>query len=226
MLRSLKARSKNQMPLKNNLSDQPFNVPLLICLVASVGEKIVQLSLFCNLIFILGFSVKIMYFITFHVYILSLVYIRKRTRPMYNIGFLSFSLPQSLCFYTTSLAFLLKSLTNLSSLTLKERKIMEAILARRALLFTMSMGWLASFFLIHVYGDHSSMGQIFDSSYLDQMRKMQAYRPSSIRHDSSFSLATSLSPSPSSTGQPPVRKLMFRFTSWKILFISSLLPIS
>ncbi|KAF5474569.1 hypothetical protein F2P56_006457 [Juglans regia] len=78
---------------------------------------------------------------------------------------------------------------------------MEATMARRALLLSMSMT-LASFFLIHVYGEHSAVGQIPGSRYHDQMRKMQAFRVSSARHDS-VSLPLSLSPSLSSTGQPP-----------------------
>ncbi|KAG6641440.1 polygalacturonase QRT3-like [Carya illinoinensis] len=82
---------------------------------------------------------------------------------------------------------------------------MEATMARRALLLSMSVG-LASFFIIHVYGEHSPVGQIPGGRYHDQMRNMQAFRVSSVRHDS-VSRPLSLSPSPSFTGQPSVAAL-------------------
>lgn len=80
---------------------------------------------------------------------------------------------------------------------------MKETMARKALLWSMIMGLAASFIVIHVYGEHSQVGQFSGGHYRDQMRKMQAFKASFMRHDS-IALAPSISPSPSSFQQPPV----------------------
>lgn len=77
-------------------------------------------------------------------------------------------------------------------------------MARKALLWSMFMGLASfSFLLIHVFGEQPQVGQFSGGHYHDQMRKMQAFKASFVRHDS-IALSPSISPSPSAAQQPPV----------------------
>lgn len=91
---------------------------------------------------------------------------------------------------------------------------MEATMARKALIFSMLMG-LASFIVIHVSGEHSPTSRFSGGPYHNQIRKMQDFRASFVRHDS-VSLAPSTPPSPSSA-QPPTAASsprVYRVTSY------------
>ncbi|KAK7859890.1 polygalacturonase qrt3 [Quercus suber] len=77
-------------------------------------------------------------------------------------------------------------------------------MARKALLWSIFMGLASfSFLLIHVYGEQPQVGQFSGGHYHDQMRKLQGFKASFVRHDS-IALSPSISPSPSAAQQPPV----------------------
>lgn len=92
---------------------------------------------------------------------------------------------------------------------------MEVTVAGKALIFSMLMG-LASFniVILHVNGEQSPVGRFSGDHYHDQIRKIQALRSSSVRHDS-VSLAPSISASPSyaPAQQPPVPIFLVLLTS-------------
>ncbi|KAA8537178.1 hypothetical protein F0562_029690 [Nyssa sinensis] len=82
---------------------------------------------------------------------------------------------------------------------------MEARLPRRASILSMIMS-LISFIIIQVYGDYPlPVGQFSGNHYSSQMRKMQAFKASFVRHDSVVSLPPSPSYAPAPSVMPGTR---------------------
>lgn len=89
----------------------------------------------------------------------------------------------------------------------KQGKIdMEATMPRKAPTWSMLMGF-ASFIIIHACAENYEMGRHQFSGggrFRDDMRKMQEFKASLIRHDSITAAPPSVSPSPSpSYADPP-----------------------
>ncbi|KAF5731530.1 Pectin lyase-like superfamily protein isoform 1 [Tripterygium wilfordii] len=82
---------------------------------------------------------------------------------------------------------------------------------RNPLVFLMILGF-ASLIFIRVYEEDSQEGLLLDGHYREQIRKMQAFKASSVRHDSvpSTSRSPNLAPTPQSAISPHV----FRVTSY------------
>ncbi|KAK9267296.1 hypothetical protein L1049_009719 [Liquidambar formosana] len=79
---------------------------------------------------------------------------------------------------------------------------MEATMARKALILSMTMG-LASLIVIHVYGENSPVGQFSGNHYRDHLRKIQEFKASLQRRDLASLPPSSISPSPSPSYAPP-----------------------